>query len=114
MTIRGVWYKINEQEVTPPDEEVWTPIVVGSGLSGKQKRSPYWQLEWHKQVLDSCDAADWWEYNNKTLVSLWTRSPGKLDETEQYTDVICQRVEMRQVRGFGQQAVATFLVYVEE
>ncbi len=108
---KGIWYKINGEGVTTPDEEVWTPVVIGTSLSGTQKRSPYWQLEWRKQVADACDV-DWWEYDNTTLTSLWTRPPDKLDETVQYTDAICQSIEMRQVRGFGQEVVATFLVYV--
>ncbi len=111
MSTKGVWYKINGDGVTTPDEEVWTPIAVGVALTGRQKRSPYWQLEWRKQVADSCDV-DWWTYDNTTLSSLWTRPPDKLDETEQYTDAICQSVEMRQRRGFGNEIVATFLVYV--
>ena len=111
MTVKEVAYAINGTGVTTPDEEVWTPVVVGTSLSGTQKRSPYWQLEWRKQVLDRCDV-DWWPYDNTVLTSLWGRPPGKLDETGQYSDAICQSVTMRQVRGFGQEAVATFLVYV--
>ena len=109
--IAGIFYKLNGNGVVSPDEEVWEPIVVGVALTGRQKRSPYWQLEWRRQVVDRCDV-DWWDYANTTLTSLWTRPPDKLDETAQYSDAICQSVEMRHTRGLGQEVVATFLVYV--
>lgn len=111
MSTKGVWYSINGNKTTSPDEATWPPIVIGTALSGLQKRSPYRYHEWHRQLTDTCDL-DWFAYDNTTLTSLWTCPPGKLDETVQYTDAICQSVEMRQRRGFGQEVVATFLVYV--
>lgn len=105
----GIAYAINGREVMSPDEEVWSPIVVGTGLDGTQRRSPYWQLEWRKTVVDSC-WLDWLEYDNQALENLTTRPPDKLDEHETYTDVLCQSVTMRHRRAVGNEVVAVFVV----
>lgn len=107
----GIYYRINGQEVTAPDEEVWSPIVIGTSLAGEQKRSPYWRLEWRKTVADVC-RLDWFDYDNTTLESLTTRPPKLLDQHETYTDAICQSVGFRQRRGVGNELVAVFLVCV--
>ena len=111
MGVKTVYYNINGTGVTSPDEEVWTPISPGTALSGLQKRSPYWQLEWRKTVAGPCHL-DWFDYDNTTLTSLATRPPGLLDETVEYTDAICQSVTMRHRMGVGNEIVAVFLVYV--
>ena len=111
MAIKGIVYALNGSEVTSPDEEVWTPITLGVSLTGEQKRSPYWRLEWRKTVAD-CSRLDWFDYENTVLSSLLCRPPGELDETEEFTDVVCQSVTFRQRRGVGNEVVATFLVYV--
>lgn len=109
MSLPGVAYAINGIRVTAPDEEVWTPIVMGIGLRGQQKRSTYWQLEWRKTVGNSC-YLDWMDYDNSVLTSLVTRPQNRLDEFETYTDVICQSVTFRHRRGMANEIVATFLV----
>jgi len=111
VAVRDVIYSINDTEVTSPDEEVWSPVAIGTALTGRQKRSPYWRLEWHKTVAGPC-RLDWFDYDNTTLDSLTTRTPGKLDISEIYTDAVCQSVVFRQRRGVGNEIVATFLVYV--
>jgi hypothetical protein len=107
----GVVFSINGVGVTAPDEEVWTPISVGVALTGRQKRSPYYRLEWTKQVADDC-RLDWFDYDDTTLTSLWTRPPSGLNEYAKYTDAICQSVVMRHRRGVGNEVIARFLVYV--
>lgn len=109
MALVGVAYAINGIAVTTPDEEYWTPPVLGFALSGRQKRSPYWSLEWRAQVVGKCEV-DWFTYDNTTLTSLTCRPPGTLREVETYTDAICQSVVMRQRLGVGNEVVATFLV----
>ena len=117
MGIKGIAYAINDLQVMPPDEEVWSPIAVGVALTARQKRSPYQQLEWRRQVVDACDldgsGRDWFLYDNTTLTSLTARQPGKLDERRTYTDAICQSVGFRARRGVGNEVVAVFLVNVE-
>jgi len=117
MGILGIIFAINDCEVMSPDEDVWTPIVIGSALTARQKRSPYRTLEWRRQVTDRCDhdgsARDWFTYDNTTLTALTTRQPGKMDERRTYTDAICQSVLFRARRGVGNEVVATFLVDVE-
>lgn len=117
MGIKGVVFAINDLQVMPPDEDVWTPIVSGVALTARQKRSPYWQLEWRRQVVDECDldgsGRDWFLYDNTTLTTLTTRQPGKLDEYRTYTDAVCQSVTFRARRGVGNEIVAVFLVDTE-
>lgn len=108
----GVVFQINGNDVTAPDEEVWTPISAGTSLTGEQKRSPYWTLQWSKNAAD-CDRLDWFDYDNTVLTSLRTRRRHRLDEYETYTDAICQSVQFRQRRQVGMDMVATFLVNVE-
>ena len=103
-------FQINGVEVTAPDEEVWSPQVIGTDLNGEQNRSPYWRLEWRKTVSDQC-RLDWNDYDNTRLESLTTRPPHILDEFETYTNVVCQSVTMRHRRSVGNEVVATFLVY---
>lgn len=102
-------YRINGVEVTSPDEEVWSPQVIGVDLNGEQNRSPYQGLEWRKTVSDQC-RLDWDEYDNTRLESLTTRPPHTLDEFETYIDVVCQSVTMRHRRSVGNEIVASFLV----
>ena len=108
----GIVYSINGNSVQAPDEEVWGNIVMGTSLTGRQKRSPYRQLEWRKVITDAC-RLDWFDYDNTTLASLTTRPYNKLDEHATYTDVICQSVTMRQRRSVGNEMVAVFLVNTE-
>jgi len=108
---RGNVYAINGLIVTTPDEEVWTPHVMGDALTGRQKRSPYRILEWRKQVADRC-LLDWFSYDNTTLVSLTATPPGTLDQHETYTDAICQAVNFRKRLSVGNEIVARFLVCV--
>lgn len=108
---RGVIFAINGMKVTSPDEETWAPLTIGTALDGLQRRSPYRQLEWLKQVGDSCDL-DWFAYDNTRLDSLTCRPYNKLDEYETYTDVVCESVTFRQRRGVGNEIVASFKVNV--
>jgi hypothetical protein len=108
----GVFYAINDVEVTSPIEEVWTPVVSGVALTGRQKRSPYYYLEWRLQVTDMC-YMDWFPYDNTTLTSLTCRPPRKLAEFNTFTDAVCQSVNFRQRLGAGTEVVATFLVNIE-
>ena len=111
-----VWgtYMLNGVTVTAPDEEAWTPIVSGVAVSGHQKRSPYWMLEWRKQVVAPC-SLEWKEYDNTTLTTLTTRPNDEdgLDAFVTYIDVILQSVTLRQRRGVGTEMVAQFLVNTE-
>lgn len=102
-------FQINGNVVTAPDEEVWTPISMGVSLTGQQKRSPYYQLEWRKVVGGPCHL-DWFDHDNTTLTSLTTRIPDLLDDFETYTDVVCQSVTMRHRHGAGSEIVAIFLI----
>lgn len=104
-------YAINGALVTTPDEEVWTPLSPGNDLNGLQKRSPFYQLEWRKQVASQCHL-DWFTYDNTVLSSLLTRAPGELRDFVKYTTAVCQSVVFRQRRGVGNEVVATFLVRV--
>ena len=116
MAKAGILYAINGAQVLTPDEELWTPIVSGTSLTARQKRSPYRRLEWRRQVTDRCEvngmARDWFGYDNTTLTSLICRPPGRLAEFEEYADAVCQSVTFRQRRGVGTEVVATFLVCV--
>ena len=105
-------FRINGEEVIAPDEEAWSPQVIGTDLAGEQNRSPYQRLEWRKTVADQCMLQDWAEHDNTTLVSLRTRPPLVLDEMETYTRVVCQSVTMRHRRSRASEVVASFLVYV--
>ena len=108
----GVLYAINGIEVTTPVEEVWTPVSSGVALTGRQKRSPYYYLEWRLQVTDMC-YMDWFPFDNTTLTSLTCRPPRALDRFRTYTDAICQSVNFRQRLSVGTEVVATFLVNIE-
>ena len=108
----GIVYQINSNDVTAPDEEVWSYISPGTSLRGLQKRSPYQLLQWSKNAAD-CDRLDWFDYDNTILTTLRTRKPKTLAEYATYTDVICQSVTFRQRRQVGMDMVATFLVNVE-
>lgn len=108
----GIQYAINGNGVTAPDEEAWSNIVVGDALSGQERRSPFKQLEWRKQVAGPC-YLDWYDYDNQTLDSLTTRTPGELVEYETYTTAICQSVTFRHRRSNANEIVAVFLVLVD-
>ena len=108
---KRVAYMINDNVVTTPTEEVWTPIVLGIAGTSMQKRSPYWQLEWRLRAAD-CSRIDWFTYDNTVLTSLTTRPSNKIDTSVRYTDVICQQVTMRQALETGTEVVARFLVYI--
>lgn len=105
-------YAINDIEVTAPDEEVWTPIVQGESLTGRQKRSPWYRLEWRRTVGGPCEL-DWYDFDNLTLSSLSCRPPGILDDFVRITSPapICQSVTLRHRLSVGTEIVATFLVY---
>lgn len=104
-------YMINGQGVVSPDEERWTPSVIGDALDGQQRRSPYWTLQWSRRVV-SHDEVDWFSYDNQTLTSLVCRGPDQIDGYTEYTDAICKSVTMTHAHGVGMQVVATFLVKV--
>jgi hypothetical protein len=104
-------YMINGVEVTAPDEEVWSPQVIGTNLNAEQNRSPCWQLEWRKTVSDQC-GLDWFDYDNTTLESLTARGRGVVDDFTTYTDAVCQQVTMRHKHNVGNEIVARFLVCV--
>ena len=107
----GVKFAINSVVVAAPDEDVWMNVVLGDALAGTERRSPYKVLEWRKQIAGPCDL-DWFDYDNRILDSLTTRSFAHLDEYETYTDAICKSVTIRNRRSVGNEVVATFLVYV--
>ena len=112
MALRELIYAINDVNVTPPDEEVWSPIVAGVTLSGLERRSPVWKLEWTKRV-GSGPHLDWFQFDGQVLNRLVCRGPGDLDVSRTYTDARCQSVTMRQQRGAGTEITAVFLVNVE-
>lgn len=105
----GIVYALNGVDVTAPDEETWSNKVIGESLSGTERRSPYRILEWTKRVAGECHL-DWFDYDNSTLDSITTRSPGELVNYETYTTAICQSVTFRQRLGVGTEVVARFLV----
>jgi len=104
-------YMINKKPVVSPDEERWTSDVVGEGLDGLERRSPYKVLQWSKRVIRK-DQVDWFDYDNTTLTSLVTRPPEEIDGYAEYTDAICRSVIMTHSHGVGMQVIATFLVNV--
>ena len=106
---RGMVFAINDQVVSCPDEDTLSPIVIGEATSGLQKRSPYRLLTWRKNIGGRCDM-DWFDHDNTRLISLHTRSIGKVDEYTRFTDVVCQSVTKRNRRQLGTEIVATFLV----
>lgn len=107
----GVFYMLNGIGVTSPDEERWSPIVLGDAIDGLQRRSPYMRLEWHLRADGKC-GLDWFPYDNTVLTSLTCRPDGELAEHETYTDVFCKSVVGRQNRGVMTEIIAVFLVNV--
>jgi hypothetical protein len=110
-------YLINGYEVYAPDEEVWSEIVIGDALSGEQKRSPYRELTWTRQVADDCTLSggnkDWFTYDNTTLASITTRTyKSTLDDFTTYASAVCKSVDVRMRHGVGNQIVAVFWVDV--
>lgn len=112
MAIKAVAYAINGMEVTSPDEEVWSPALIGQDLTALQKRSPYYLLEWRQSVAGPRHL-DWMEHDNTTLESLTTRTRDKLDHIATFIDVKCQSVVFRHRKGVGNEVVATFLVNID-
>jgi hypothetical protein len=109
MASGGQHFMINNLVVTTPDEEVWSPILIGDALSGTQRRSPYQILEWRKQVADRC-RLDWFDFDNTVLAALVCTPPGETDQHERYTDAICQSVGMRKRHSVANEVVARFMV----
>lgn len=110
MSVYGTHYAINGRPITAPDEEAWGNIVTGDGLDGLQRRSPYRQLEWHKRVGSECDVEDWFDFDNTVLTSLTSRLPGMQNESEVFTDAICQSVTARHQHAALVEVIAAFLV----
>lgn len=107
----GVFFELNKLPVTPPDEEVWVTEVVGTALSGHERRSPYRMLTWTKRTVD-CSRIDWFDYDGVTLESITTRGYDQLVEHETYTSALCLGVAFRQREGVGMDIVARFLVNI--
>lgn len=108
----GVTFGINGRSVTAPDEVVWSNVVQGEALSGREKRSPYKYCEWRIELANGC-RLDWYDYDNTTLASFTTTPPDEVDEYETYTiDVVCQSVSHRGRRSVATDVTARFLVYV--
>ena len=109
----GIFYMINGMGVTAPDDEIWSPIIMGDGLTNLQKRSRYNQLTWKKTLVEKCDL-DWLQFDNVELASLVCRPPDELVEWELYDlHVICQSVTMKQHHDRGVDVTAVFLVRME-
>lgn len=102
---------INDVIVSTPDSERWLSNLTGTSLELTQRRSPYRQLVWRKQVVDNC-MLEWFDYDNSVLDSLVTRAPGALREWTRYTDVILQSVHFVQNGPSGGQVEARFLVNI--
>ena len=108
-------YAIDGIETYAPDEETWGELVTGEALSGEQKRSPYREHTWTRQVGDACDldggTDDWMAYDNTVLGSITTRTyKGIMDAFTTYTDAICKTVNVRKRRGVGNEIVAVFWI----
>lgn len=107
----GDYFRIENQIMSCPISDVWNPNVIGTNLGLLQVRSPYYLLTWTMRYAGPCDL-DWYDYDNQVLDSIRTRTPGKLDEWETYTDVICQSVTYSGALNRAENVVATFLVRV--
>jgi hypothetical protein len=106
----GSVYEINGVKVTSPDEEVWSPIVLGENLVPLERRSPYEQLQWRKTVAERCDL-DWFDFAEQVLTSLTCTPPREVGVHRVFTQSqVLLSVAMRAGRGMGREVVATFIV----
>jgi len=112
VAFKGVRYGINGTRLPSPDEESWTPIAVGEGLDGRQKRSPFMLVEWLMNVAGP-NHMDWFQYDNQVLESWTGRVRKEVDEYDTFTDAVCVSVVSRHRRSVSSQIVATFKVNAE-
>ncbi len=108
--ILGSNYAIDGVQVTAPDEENWSNIVLGENLTAHETRSPYQMLQWRKSVAERCDL-DWWDYEGADLTSLTCTPPDNVGVYRVFTrSQKLISVVMRHSRGVAREVVATFLV----
>lgn len=112
MAVWGIHFMINGQGVVPPDDVDWTPIVVGEGLDGLERRAHYRTVKWTKRAVPGCDM-DWFQFDNTELTSFTCPEPDNSRQSETYTTAICKSVKALQSHGNMQDIQAVFLVKVD-
>lgn len=110
--VLGIFFMINGQGVEAPDEIDWTPITLGDGLDGLERRSPFYTVRWTKRAVPGCNMS-WFEFDNTELTSLVCPGPDNSRESERYTEAYCKSVKALQTHGSMYDIQAVFLVKVD-
>lgn len=110
--IYGQYFMMNGQEVTPPDDIRWEPVVIGEDLNALQKRSHYSRCVWTKRAVLGCDM-DWFDYDNTELTSFVCPPTENSKVTERFTTAIVQQVKGLHTHGSMYDISMTILVKVE-